>query len=133
MGKIMSSKYWNPSKIVDDWYYRLYEAKARAGTDKFSIVYRFYSTINGPIRYVGRSDSPINRLNGHVYQMEEYGIHGYLDAQLSWVDFKYYTGQSRFKEAYEEECKQWHNHDPDLNSNHPHKIYESWVCPICGK
>ena len=130
----MSSKYWKPSKIVEEWGYRLWEAETRARTDKFSIVYRFYSTRNGAIKYVGRSDSPFYRLNGHVYQIGEYGIHNFLDAQLSWVDFKYFTGQSRFKEGYEEECKQWHKYHPVLNSNHPHKRYKkSWKCPICRK
>ncbi len=49
------------------------------------------------------------------------GIHKYLGGQISWIDFRYFTGPSRFKEAYEEECKQWHKHEPDLNTNHPQK------------
>jgi len=65
--------------------------------------------------------------------MGDYGIHEYLEGQVSLVDFKYFTGSSRFKEAYEEECRQWHFHNPDLNTNHLHKKYESWKYPICKK
>lgn len=128
----MSSKYWKPVKILD-WRYRLYEVETRAGTNEFSIVYRFYSTKNGPVRYVGRSDSPISRSHSHRSQIGDYGIHEYLEGKVSWVDFKYFTGRSRFKEVYEEECRQWHDHDPNLNINHPHKKYKSWKCPSCGE
>lgn len=130
--KIKSSKYWKQVKI-NDWRDRLHEVETRAGTNPFSIVYRFYSTKSGRVRYVGRSDSPFNRQSSHISQIIK-GMHNYLGGQISWVDFKYFTGPSRFKEAYEEECKQWHKHEPDLNTNHPQKIkHTSWKCPICKK
>ena len=128
----MISKYWKPVHIFD-WYDRLSEAEKRAGTDKFSIVYRFYSTKNGKVRYAGRSDSPYNRLNGHIFQIVDCGMHDFLGSRVTMVDFRYYTGSSHFEKAYEEECKQWHIHDPDLNDRHPHRKYNSWKCPICKK
>lgn len=122
--KIKSSKYGKQVKILD-WKDRLREVETRAGTVKFSIVYRFYSTENGPVRYVGRSDNPISRSYSYISLIGDYGMLEHLGGRISWVDFKYFTGRSRFKEAYEEECRQWHDCNPDLNTNHPHTIYNS--------
>lgn len=123
------SNYWKPVKIFD-WYNRLCEVETRAGTDKFSIVYRFYSTEYGPVRYVGRSDSPFNRENRHFYQIRDYGIHERLGGRIFLVDFMYITGKGRFRKSYEEECKQYHIYGPDLNINHPHSNHHSWKCQL---
>lgn len=126
----MKSRYWNLVHITE-WIDRLKEAKTRARTTKFSIVYRFYSTIDGPVRYAGRSDNPFSRESGHYYNIGVYGIHAYISGRVTWVDFMYITGRERFKESYEEECRQYHRHQPDLNVSHPAKLRPSWKCPVC--
>jgi len=126
----VKSRYWKPVHITE-WLDRLREAETRAGTSKFSIVYRFYSTIDGPVRYVGRSDNPFSRESGYYYKVGIYGIQEQLGGRVTWVDFSYITSLGRFKESYEEECRQYHRHQPDLNSVHPAKLRPSWKCPIC--
>ena len=132
VARTRKSRYWKIIHI-DDWLDRLEEAATRAGTRDFSIVYRFYSTKGGPVRYVGRSDNPFSRESGHYYSIGVYGIHERLGGRVTWVDFMYITGPGRFRESYEEECRQYHIHEPDLNIIHPAKRYPSWKCPICGK
>jgi hypothetical protein len=105
---------------------------ARAGTENFSIVYRFYSTYDGPVRYVGRSDKPFSRAEGHYNKIWFDGIHEELGGRIAWVDFCYITGRRRFRESYEEECRKFHYYNPILNINHPAKLRASWTCPICG-
>lgn len=134
---MVKSRFWEPVHITE-WVDRLNEAETRAstraGTTKFSIVYRFYSTIDGPVRYVGRSDNPFSRESGHYYNVGVYGIHEQIGGRVTWVDFMYITGPGRFKKSYEEECRQYHRHQPDLNTVHPAKrARTSWECPICEK
>ncbi len=128
---MVKSRYWTPVHITE-WLDRLREAATRARTAKFSIVYRFYSTIDGPVQYVGRSDNPFSRESGHYYRVGVYGIHKRIGGRVTWVDFLYITGRWRFIESYEEECRQYHYHQPDLNVIHPAKIRRSWKCPVCG-
>lgn len=127
---MVKSRYWTPVYITE-WFDRLREATTRARTTKFSIVYRFYSTFDGPVRYVGRSDNPFSRESGHYYCVGIYGIHERIGGRVTWVDFLYITGRRRFAESYEEECKQYHNHQPDLNAIHPARLRLSWKCPVC--
>ena len=127
----MKSGYWLPVH-VSEWLDRLYDVVARAGTDRFSIVYRLYSTWDGPVRYVGRSDQPFGRASGHYSKVWFDGIHEELGARIIWVDFCYIMGRGRFRESYEEECRRYHYEDPYLNTNHPAKLSESCACPVCG-
>lgn len=84
----MKSVYWQPVH-VSEWLDRLYDVVTRAGTDRFSIVYRLYSTWDGPVRYVGRSDQPFGRASGHYSMIWFDGIHEELGARIVWVDFCY--------------------------------------------
>lgn len=122
------------SKIpIDDWRDKLYERSNRLGTENFSIVYRFYSTYSGPVRYVGRSDSPLGRESQHYGDIGFYGIHEELGCRVAYVDFRIFRGKGRFRKAYEEECKQFHENSLDhLNINHPQSYSYSWECPYCG-
>lgn len=127
---MVRSRYWQPVHIAE-WFSRLEEACTRARTSEFSIVYRFYSTVWGSVRYVGRSDNPFSRESGHYFNVGVYGIHERLGGRVTWVDFMYITGLERFRESFEEECKQFHYHEPELNTNHPAKLDPFWECPIC--
>jgi len=84
--------YWKQVP-VDEWRQRLQEADTRTGS-RFSIVYRFYSTYDGPVRYVGRSDNLLERVAQHWSMIEDYGIHA-LGGRVSWVDFTYLVGRAR--------------------------------------
>jgi hypothetical protein len=126
----MKSAYWKPVHI-SEWVDRLDDVATRAGTGRFSVVYRFYSTYDGPVRYVGRSDDPFSRAEEHCYQIGTDGIHEWLGGRVAWVDFCYFIGRERFRESYEEECRKYHHDEPDLNINHPAKLYQSYECPVC--
>jgi len=129
---MQKSGYWRKVRI-SDWFDRLASVSRRVEGKGFSIVYRFYSTEHGPVKYVGRSDSPFSRASGHYYGIGVYGIHSGLGGRVTWVDFRYIVGQGRYKASYEEECRQYHWHWPDLNTNHPAKRHWSWACPVCGQ
>jgi hypothetical protein len=123
-----TSNYCKPVKYAD-WIEKLYKTYLKVEPDEFSIVYRFYSVKNSRIRYVGRSDNPLSRANVHNQQIGFYGMFKSFECQISWVDFKYFTGLSRFKEAYEEESKRFHLDEPDMNTKHPARYKQSWKCP----
>ena len=69
------------------------------------------------IKYVGRSDGDVNaRLKDHVD---------------SYYRFKFeYYGSA--KEAFEKECRLYHDFEPDDNDVHPARpAGRDWKCPVC--
>jgi biotin carboxylase len=73
------------------------------------------------VEYVGRSDSCIKK------------------RLLKWVtesdspSFKYSYAES-IKEAFEKECKNYHNFNPTDNNIHPDKPDgKNYKCPVCGE
>lgn len=48
--------------------------------------------------------------------------------KLYWRD---YTDSA--KQAYEKECKIYHEKEYECNKIHPAKTYNAWVCPVCKK
>lgn len=71
------------------------------------------------VKYVGRSDTDVNR------RLKE------------WVDdsehplFKFSYAKS-VKEAYEKECRNYHDFSPSENDMHPAKPKDKdWECPVC--
>ena len=71
------------------------------------------------VGYVGRSDSDVN------------------DRLLHWAEkssrplFKF-SYASSVKEAFEKECKNYHDFDPPDNDIHPDRPKDKdWECPIC--
>ncbi len=126
--------YWSLINI-DEWTERLEHLHRRIDTYKFSIVYRFYSTSYGPVKYVGRSDNPFNRAHNHLNKLEPYSMHNRLEIQVAYVDFCYFTGAWRKSHSYQEECRQYHKYYNTIaNSNHPAKPIDRPIkCPICGR
>ena len=89
-------------------------------------VYLLYKSVNGPVRYVGRSDTSLrSRLKWHRTNNE----------------YKYYRFKHcSLKEAYEWECKYWHKYKDTIdNSSDKYGIHPAspngkyWTCPVCGK
>ncbi|KAF5424776.1 MAG: hypothetical protein C5S44_01090 [Candidatus Methanocomedens sp.] len=80
-------------------------------------VYLFYKTYNGPVRYVGRSDSNLySRIRGRNY---------------TYYKFKHIRSP---KKAYEWECHYYHKfYDTIENMNHPACPPSSGLCcHMCG-
>ena len=71
------------------------------------------------VAYVGRSD---NDLNAELKQRLE--THNHPNFKASYA--------SSPKEAYEKECKNYHDFDPSQNKIHPAKPNSNYRCPICG-
>ena len=94
------SGYWRKVSIAE-WFNRLDSVSRKLNGKRFSIVYRFYSTFDGWVRYVGRSDSPVVRANSHWSLIGPYSMHVGLGGQVSWVDFCYIVGKGRCRAAYE--------------------------------
>ncbi len=69
------------------------------------------------VSYVGRSDSDLNkRLKEHI------GTH--LQFKASYA--------SSIKEAFEKECRNWHDFNPPENKLHPDRPEgKDWKCPCC--
>ena len=67
-------------------------------------VYILFRTMNGPERYVGRSDTSLkNRLITHK----------------SKNDYKYYRFKNcSLKEVYEWECKYWHKYQDTIDNSY---------------
>ena len=124
------SKYTNRIPI-EDWRNKLWEINERINKE-YSIVYRFYSSVNGHVRYVGRSDSPFSRESGHFNRLGLFKKHKRLKIQVSYVDFCRFKGRGRERKSYEGECRQYHHHNPDGNSRHPNRLTYSWGCPVRG-
>lgn len=89
--------------------------------------------------YVGRSDEDIsNRINHWLNLIN--GIESpENDSEECVIENKpiYYWREyvNLAKEAYDLECRIYHDHDDGYTCNdiHPAKTYNSWFCPICGK
>jgi hypothetical protein len=126
----MSPNYCKSYKF-DEWKDLFDNVVEKTGENDFSIVYRFYSTRGGCVKYVGRSDSPYERFNYYSSKIGYNNMLESLDFQLSWFNFKYYIGRLRKKEVYLEECRQFHLHDDIRNSKHPARMCASWDCPYC--
>jgi hypothetical protein len=81
-------------------------------------VYLFYRRIDGPVRYVGRSDTSL------------YG-------RIRYRDYVYYRYKhcADEEEAYHWECMYFHHHRDTIdNRNHPAKPwYSDSACPVCGR
>lgn len=71
------------------------------------------------VEYVGRADSDLNdRIKHGVGQYKR---------------FKYSYAKNA-KEAYEEECRNYHDFSPVDNKRHPDKPDgKNYKCPICGQ
>lgn len=89
--------------------------------------------------YVGRSDEDVadrisywfNLINGdEVPKNDSEKCIIRSSPKYYWRE---YTNSAR--EAYELECKIYHDHDNGYSCNviHPAKTYSSWSCPICGE
>lgn len=80
---------------------RLDDVSTRWDVSDYPGVYLFYETQNGPLRYVGRSDtSLLNRIRGRGYRYYKYK----------------HCSRS---EAFYWECRYWHYWNPLDNKNHP--------------
>ena len=80
-------------------------------------VYLFYRSIDGPVRYVGRSDASLyNRIRGREYL------------------YYRYKHCPDHEDAYYWECQYYHRYaDTIENRNHPAKPwYSNITCPVCG-
>ncbi len=89
-------------------------------------VYVLFRTIDGPERYVGRSDTSLrNRLITHRNNN----------------NYKYYRFKNcSLKDTYIWECKYWHKFQDTIDNSqanggsHPAAPNgKNWYCPICGK
>lgn len=81
-------------------------------------VYLFYRTINGPCRYVGRSDTSLRQ-------------------RIARRPYKYFQYKHTYDEgdAYYWECEYFHRYRTTIeNVNHPAKPwgYSDIECHICG-
>lgn len=78
--------------------------------------------------YVGRSDTDLNgRLKNHLSGNEE----------NSWIQRSsptdyYFEVVVDSQEAYKLECEWFHKYRPNCNTAHPAKMFNGWICPICG-
>ncbi len=80
------------------------------------------------IIYVGRSTDLRTRLQQHLPGNEKNDC----IRQRSPTHFRFtYTREER--EAYEEECRLYHRHQPPCNDLHPAKSDNRWKCPVCGQ
>ncbi len=72
------------------------------------------------VHYVGRSDSDVNgRLIYWAYKTD-------------YTYFKFSYANSP-QEAFEKECKHYHDFDPPNNDNHPDRpTGKGWICPRCN-
>lgn len=78
--------------------------------------------------YVGRSDNDLNsRLKDHLPGNE-------IDPCIirKSVDKFYFQETNSTREAYDLECKWYHEYKPSCNNIHPDKTYLNWSCPVCG-
>ena len=124
-----------PSHINHLWLNRYAESLEDLEQD-VNIVYRFYSTLDGSVKYVGRSDHPFDRESGHWNNFGQYSMHNRLEIQIVYVDFCYFTGRWRKLYSYREECRQYHKHcDTIVNLVHLAKPSEmlNTNCPVCGR
>jgi len=71
------------------------------------------------VAYVGRSDTDLN-----VELKQRLQTHNYPHFKASYA--------SSVKEAYEKECKNYHDFNPSKNEIHPAKPNSNHKCPICG-
>ena len=71
------------------------------------------------VSYVGRSD---NDLKSELKQRLQTHPNSHFKASYA----------NSAKEAYEKECKNYHDFDPSQNQIHPAKPNSNYGCPICG-
>ena len=91
-------------------------------------VYALTTTSQESILYVGRSDEDLNdRLKKHIGEMSKSKKKDY-----TWYKYKI---TSTKREAYEDECRLFHKHNPPDNSIHPATPEgTNYPCPLkCGK
>ncbi len=106
----MKGPYWLSDSNIDDKV-----TKTSPG------VYELLKSYDGPVKYVGRSDSDLNARLKH------------------WVgrDYTYFKFQycSSAKTAFEKECRLYHYHggsDKLDNKIHPQRpAGTDWKCPVC--
>lgn len=80
--------------------------------------------------YVGRSDDNLSaRLRAHLPENETNACIKDKGCDLFW--YQYADGA---KEAYEQECTEYHRvgNGYACNDIHPAKSGQSWKCPVCG-
>ena len=75
------------------------------------------------VRYVGRSDSDISdRVKDYIQKR---------NSKFNKFKFSYAASS---KEAYEKECRNYHDFNPPLNDIHPRKPDGTkYKCPVCGE
>ncbi len=79
--------------------------------------------------YVGRSDKDLKEtLQHHLPQNED---NPYL--KKTDPDHFCYERASSIREAYEIECKWYHEFSPNCNTMHPDRPYPFIKCPVCGE
>ena len=86
-------------------------------------TYLIYKTKEGPVHYVGRSDTNLKkRIESEGGKCPNCGV---KVNWIKWWDF------STKKEAFLKECKEWHKQDNLCNEIHPDKPNgTTYKCPI---
>ena len=115
---------------IDEWPDRLRNTQARLDRP-YSIVYKLFSRKTGRVRYVGRSDNPRIRVRDRMVSLEDFNWSEDIECQVVFAKFTSFTGRNRFRRAFEEECRQFHQWiDIIQNEVHPQRKHVSWNCPV---
>ena len=97
----------------------------------FSMVYKHYSQIDGGCMYVGRSDSALTR--PPEYTNNRNNVLPRTGRAHNFVQYKIFTGASKQNEAFDEECRVFHDMSEAYQNerDHPAKPHGSVRrCPV---
>lgn len=88
-------------------------------------TYLLLTEEDGPVHYVGRSDTNLKqRLDSEGWECPNCGIH---------IKQKKWWNLSSAKQAYEKECQEFHTRKNLCNDIHPDRPNgANYKCPVCG-
>ncbi|XOA42985.1 MAG: hypothetical protein ACKKMO_00745 [Candidatus Nealsonbacteria bacterium] len=87
--------------------------------------------------YVGRSDSDISDRLTYWLNLTQGEVEPKNDSERCVLNnrpkfyWRNYTESAR--QAYEQECKIYHDKKHECNDIHPAKTYSTWFCPVCNE
>ena len=114
---------------IKDWKEHMEKKLIQLSVRKFSIVYKHYYAKKFRNNYVGVSHSPLTRPSEYLGNARN--VLPRTGKSHNFVSYKIFTGARRKIDAYDEECKIYHNMPTEYRSQRNHPAHPDGIDRRC--